>query len=145
MLASADNIIFILNKMDALDEERGETANLFLDKTREYLQQLGYSEPIIIPAMMQASLIARKMLNNKPVTRVQHRHLQAEMQRFQQDKFSLNLASHIPERIKRKIRSELKQIQPENSLSEIFTQTELSQFIAYSGIRTLELYLSQHN
>lgn len=142
---AGNQIIFILNKVDQLDEEHGETIDIFLDKARHYLQQAGYQQPVIIPAMMQTSLIARKMLNGQPITRNQRHRLQSEIERFRQNKFYLNEASHIPLAIKRKIRAELKRSQPENELDELFNKTELTQFIAYSGIRTLEIYLSQHN
>lgn len=144
-MTSNDNIIFILNKVDELDDERGESIGLFLDKARRYLENLGFMQPVIIPAMMQASLIARKVLNRKPVTRTQHRRLQTELQRFNHSKYALNLASFVPSGIKRQIHAELKRTQPEYAQSGIFSKTELNQFIAYSGIRTLELYLSQHN
>ncbi|QLR74028.1 dynamin family protein [Buttiauxella massiliensis] len=144
-LTSGNQIIFILNKVDQLDEERGETIELFLEKTRNYLEQTGYSRPVIIPAMMQTSLIAKKVLSRKSITRNQKHRLQAELQRFRENKFNLNEASHVPLAIKRQVRAELKRSQPENAQSDIFDKTELTQFVAYSGIRTLEIFLSQHN
>ncbi|EKN3569209.1 TPA: dynamin family protein [Yersinia enterocolitica] len=144
-LASGNQIIFILNKVDQLDDERGETIELFLEKTRSYLEQTGYSRPVIIPAMMQTSLIAKKVLSRKSITRNQKHRLQAELQRFRENKFNLIEASHVPLAIKRQVRTELKRSQPENTQSDIFDKTELTQFIGYSGIRTLEIFLSQHN
>lgn len=144
-LASGNQIVFVLNKVDQLDEERGETIEVFLEKTRRYLEQTGYSQPVIIPAMMQASLIAKKALSRKSLTRNQKHHLQAELQRFRMNKFNLNEASHVPLAIKRQVRAELKRSQSENMQSDTFDKTELAQFIAYSGIRTLEIFLSQHN
>lgn len=143
--ASSNQIIFILNKVDQLDDERGETIELFLEKTRDYLEQTGYSRPVIIPAMMQTSLIAKKVLSRKSITRNQKHRLQTELQRFRENKFNLNEASHVPLAIKRQVRAELKRSQPENAQSDTFDKTELTQFIAYSGIRTLEIFLSQHN
>lgn len=144
-LASGNQIIFILNKVDQLDDERGETIELFLEKARNYLEQTGYSRPVIIPAMMQTSLIAKKALSRKKITRNQKHRLQAELQRFRENKFNLNEASYVPLAIKRQVRAELKRSQPENAQCDIFDKTELTQFIAYSGIRTLEIFLSQHN
>lgn len=144
-LASGNQIIFILNKVDQLDDERGETIELFLEKTRSYLAQIGYSRPVIIPAMVQTSLIAKKVLSSKDITRNQKHRLQTEIQRFREDKFNLNEASYVPLAIKRQVRAELKRSQPANMQSDVFDKTELTQFIAYSGIRTLEIFLSQHN
>ncbi|HHZ8502907.1 TPA: dynamin family protein [Morganella morganii] len=144
-LISGNQIIFILNKVDQLDEERGETIDVFLEKTRNYLEEMGFSRPMIIPAMMQTSLIAKKVLNRKSITRNQKHRLQAELQRFRQNKFILNDASHVPHAIKHLVRTELKRSQTENARPDIFDKTELKQFIAYSGIRTLEIFLSQHN
>lgn len=144
-LASDNQIIFILNKVDQLDDERGETIELFLEKTRNYLEQIGYSRPVIIPAMVQTSLIAKKVLSSKDITRNQKHRLQTEIQRFRENKFNLNEASYVPLAIKRQVRAELKRSQPVNMQSDVFDKTELTQFIAYSGIRTLEIFLSQHN
>lgn len=144
-LAAGNQIIFILNKVDQLDEERGETIEIFLEKTRKYLEGMGYLRPVIIPAMMQTSLIAKKVLSRKSITRNQKHRLQAELERFRENKFSLNEASYIPLNIKRQVRAELKKRQPGNVQPDRFDKSELTQFIAYSGIRTLEIFLSQHN
>lgn len=144
-LAPGNQIIFILNKVDQLDDERGETIELFLEKTRNYLEQTGYSRPVIIPAMAQISLIAKKVLSSKDITRNQKHRLQAVLQRFRENKFNLNEASYVPLAIKRKVRAKLKGGHPANMQSNIFDKTELTQFIACSGIRTLEVFLSQHN
>lgn len=143
-LSAGNEIIFILNKVDQLDEERGETISSFVTKTREYLESAGYQQPLIFPAMMQTALIARKYLNKKAVTRHQSHRLQMEIERFRENRFYLNESSPIPLSIKRKINRELKRTTSISTQTGPFAKDELTQFIAYSGIRALELYLSQH-
>lgn len=144
VLSAGSEIVFILNKVDQLDEERGETISHFVAKAREYLESAGYQQPIIFPAMMQTALIARKYLNKKAITRHQSHRLQMEIERFRENKFYLNESSSTPLSIKRQIDRELKRTNSTSTQAGPFDKAELTQFIAYSGIRALELYLSQH-
>jgi len=137
-------IIFILNKIDQLDEERGETLARAVEATAMYLENSGFSAPIIIPAMMNSSLVARKMLSRLSITRMQKNHLRNELLRFRVNKHALNDVARIPEKIRKILSKELMRSIPSSEHSNEFCDSELRQFTDYSGVRTLELYLKHY-
>lgn len=57
---SRDRFIFVLNKCDNFDVEKGETIEKALDKTREYLKQFGIIDPILIPTSARLALLIHK-------------------------------------------------------------------------------------
>ena len=142
-------IIFILNKMDELDEEKGETAAGHLAAARHYLEQAGFYRPVMIPAMMRPALIARQLIAGKNITRSQRNRLRAELYRFRNNKHALNDEALIPAKIRSQIRNELKRhagcYREKRGDAVGFTKSELRQFIAYSGIRTMEIYLAHYH
>lgn len=137
-------IIFVLNKVDELDEDKGETTEHAVQSAARYLEQNGFSAPVIIPAMMQCALVARKMLTRLRTTRSQTHHLRNELARFRLNKHVLNNAALIPPPLRETLRQELTHSAVSTVSNDEFCRSELRQFAAYSGVRTLELYLTHY-
>jgi len=137
-------IIFVLNKIDELDEDKGEIPELAVQAAARYLEQNGFNTPVIIPAMMKCALVARKMLTRLRTTRSQANHLRNELARFRLNKHVLNDAALIPPPLRETLRQELSHSTVSISSNDEFCQSELRQFAAYSGVRTLELYLTHY-
>ncbi|MBO5354610.1 MAG: dynamin family protein [Clostridia bacterium] len=57
---SRDRFIFVINKCDALDEEKGETIDKLLRDIREYLKGFGIEDPTLIPTSARLALLIRK-------------------------------------------------------------------------------------
>jgi len=55
-------VVFAVNKMDQLDVEAGESPKKLIDNIRKYLNELGFSRPMIIPIMSLASLEIREVI-----------------------------------------------------------------------------------
>lgn len=66
---SRDRFIFVINKCDALDEEKGETLDTILDKARDYLKRFGIIDPTLIPTSAKLALLIRKNRNGEKLTR----------------------------------------------------------------------------
>ncbi len=65
-----DRFIFVVNKCDELDEEKGETVETLLDSVRDYLwDKFRISDPVLIPTSARTALLARKDLNHEFLTR----------------------------------------------------------------------------
>lgn len=137
-------IIFVLNKIDELDEDKGEIPAFAVQAAARYLEKNGFSAPVIIPAMMKCALVARKMLTRLRTTRSQGNHLANELARFRLNKHVLNDAALIPPPLRERLRQELSHSTLSISSNNEFCQSELRQFAAYSGVRTLELYLTHY-
>ncbi len=73
-------IIFILNKIDLLDPERGEDVATCVNNTCAYLEKLGFVDPEVIPTMADLALLIRKALNASPLTRVERNKLRIALE-----------------------------------------------------------------
>lgn len=65
-------VLFVINKMDQVDEERESVENVVMD-VRNYLLENGFENPQIIPVSALAANIFKKALNNEQMTRLEHR------------------------------------------------------------------------
>lgn len=72
---SRDRFIFVINKCDALDEERGETVDKLLQSVREYLNEFGITEPTLIPTSARIALLIRKNRRGETLSRSERKGL----------------------------------------------------------------------
>nr|ELR5039450.1 dynamin family protein [Providencia stuartii]ELR5082764.1 dynamin family protein [Providencia stuartii] len=140
----AKKIIFVLNKIDEIDEEKDESIQNTVNSAQQYLEKLGFSKPVIIPSMMHAALIAQKILANASITRLQRSYLKNELIRFRHNKHLLNNAARIPNQISGMLNKIMGSYTPNLNNNDEFCQQELIQFINYSGLTALELYLKHY-
>lgn len=57
---SKDRFIFVVNKMDAFDPEKGEYVGAALERVKEYLENNGINNPQIYPVSAQLTYLLRK-------------------------------------------------------------------------------------
>lgn len=136
-------IIFVLNKIDGIDEEKGESIKDTVNSAQQYLENLGFSKPTIIPSMMHAALIAQKMIADTQLTRFQRSYLKNELIRFRHNKYLLNSSARIPNDIRTMLNKIMSSYTPHLNNDE-YCKQELIQFINYSGLTALELYLKNY-
>lgn len=72
---SRDRFIFVINKCDELDEQKGEAIEKILVDAREYLSAFGITEPTIIPISALLALVVRKKRNGEYLTRKENQML----------------------------------------------------------------------
>lgn len=125
-------VIFVLNKVDALDEEKGESAKRYVSLARSYVEGLGYPKAIIIPLMAQSALIAKKLLNQLELGRTERNILRTELERFREHPFHLNSAAVVPHVLKKNVRRRLAKIS--KGKIPIMSKEELNAFIDYTGL-----------
>lgn len=66
---SRDRFVFVINKCDALDEEKGETIEKLLDNVRDYLKKFDIIEPTLIPTSARLALLIRKKRKGDKLSR----------------------------------------------------------------------------
>lgn len=72
---SRDRFIFVINKCDALDEEKGETLDKLLDDVRDYLKKFDITEPTLIPTSARLALLVRKDRKGDKLSRLERNTL----------------------------------------------------------------------
>lgn len=65
-------VLFVINKMDLLDADKGESATKIISDTRSYLKNIGFDQNTmvnILPISAEMILVASKYLNNEKLTK----------------------------------------------------------------------------
>lgn len=142
-------LVFILNKVDLLDPERGEDLAGSVSKARQYLEGLGFVDPIIVPTMANIALYARKAMHNEPLTRVERTKLRHALDELGLEQENTLQASAMPEALKAHVLRELKKSKSPPPLLPNDMQVDdvaaLEQLVIRSGIRTVEFLLNQRS
>jgi len=128
-------VIFALNKVDVLDEEKGETAKHYVSLARKYLESIGYKKAKIVPLMAQSALIAKKLLNQDELKRTERSILVAVLARFREKPFHFNSAAAVPQVMKKKVRRKLVKIK--KGKTPAMSEKELNTFVDYTGLTML--------
>ena len=105
---SRDRFIFVINKCDALDEERGETVDKLLQNVREYLNEFDITEPTLIPTSARMALLIRKNMRGEGLSRNERNTLNdindfIEVKELHYEEFA-TLTPTVKEKLQNKIR-----------------------------------------
>ena len=142
-------LVFILNKVDLLDPERGEDLAACVSKARQYLEGLGFTDPLIVPTMANLALYARKALHAEPLTRVERAKLRQSLEDLALDEDSSLAAAAMPEAVRASVVKDLKKARrtpraaPDGIPAD--EMAGLEQLVVRSGIRTVEFLLNQRS
>lgn len=141
-------VVFILNKIDLLDPERGEDIATCIQNAQVYLETIGFIRPIIVPTMADAALCARKALNAEPLTRVQHWKLRHALEGLSHNRRAPLHAANVPDDIRHNVLRNWKQLEMIKRVwvwanyTQACNTNELRQLVAYSGIATIEALIN---
>ena len=141
-------LVFILNKVDLLDVERGEDLAGHVARTRHYLEGIGFAQPVILPTMTNLALVARKALSAQALTRVERGRLQQALDDLAADNACPLQDAAMPDALKVRVRKHLektKKASPASPGIAADAMAELEQLITRSGIRTVEFFLHQRS
>ncbi len=94
-------IIFLLNKADCLDQDKGESIDKLVANAQNYLNNLGFANPTIICTTAQQALLAQKVLNGEALTRSQRNELKQALSFL--DDTSILLGSKMESEIKAEV------------------------------------------
>ena len=137
-------ILFLLNKADCLDEEKGERLDQVVIRTQKYLTEVGFNNPTIIPTAANYALVLQKMLNKALLTRSERAELRIAL-----DSLNTNLivTSTIETEQKLKILNNIKKTKTEGKVKtangNTITRQRLERALMKSGFGVVN-YLLQN-
>lgn len=137
-------ILFLLNKADCLDEEKGERLDQVVIRTQKYLTEVGFNNPIIIPTAANYALVLQKMLNKALLTRSERAELRIAL-----DSLNTNLivTSTIETEQKLKILNNIKKTKTEGQVKmangNIITKQRLERALMKSGFGVVNYLLQK--
>lgn len=142
----AQPIYFILNKVDLLDPEKGESIQGYVHNAQRYLRDIGFEQPIIIPTMASAALYARKALSAETLTRAQRSKLRQVLDDLDANKRALLNATVAPDLIKRRVGKALYNLERKQQAKEpdtrAYDKNQLHQLVTISGLKTVEALIN---
>ena len=139
-------IYFILNKVDLLDPEHGESIAACIEKTKQYLFNIGFEKPIIVPAMASIALYAQLALLEEPLTRGQRLRLQQALNSLEYYLDYLVQASEIPDIIKSDLLRAMARIgrtQGDALEQSVQDRRRLQQLQLISGVKTVQALIKK--
>lgn len=143
----AQPIYFILNKVDLLDPEKGESIDGYVHNAQCYLRDIGFEQPIIIPTMASAALYARKALSAEILTRAQRSKLRQVLDDLDAIKRALLNATVAPDLIKRCLGKALYSLERKQQAMEpntwAYDKNQLHQLVTISGLKTVEALINR--
>jgi len=142
----AQPIYFILNKVDLLDPEKGESIEGYVHNAQRYLRDIGFEQPIIIPTMASAALYARKALSAETLTRAQRSKLRQVLDDLDANKRALLNATVAPDLIKHRVCKALNNLERKQQAKALDTRAydknQLHQLVTISGLKTVEALIN---
>ena len=128
------NILFVLNKIDLLDEDR-ESITDYVNEAIDYLKATGYKNPEIIPASASAAVLFQKVLRRQKMTRKEIFDLKNMYSIYQPTDFNMNrfcVTKYYPNQYD-KIRA----------IETDITVGQIRQALSNTGIKCIEEYIQQ--
>lgn len=102
-----DRFIFVVNKADVFDPEKGEHIDGVVARAKQYLQNNGIENPMVYPVSAQLALLLRKSTMNRDLlTRSERSQLSAMEDLFTEEE-SMDMVKHMP--LNRSVQAALKQ------------------------------------
>lgn len=137
-------ILFLLNKADCLDEEKGERLDKVVINAKKYLTEIGFNQPTIIPTAAHYALVLQKMLNKVPLTRSERADLNIALESLNDN---LIIASTIDAQQKIKILNKLKKTKTagrvETTSGTTITKQRLDRAVMRTGFGVVQYLLQQ--
>ena len=124
------SLLFVINKVDLLDEEKGESVAEFVLNAQEYLQLNGIDNPQIIPVSALAAGVLKKGLNKEGMSRRERLAFHNCYDMYQSKDFNMQtfaITKNLP-----------KQYEKVEVCGEEFTVGDLNRAIENTGIKLLE-------
>lgn len=137
-------ILFLLNKADCLDEEKGERLDKVVINAEKYLTEIGFNQPTIIPTAAHYALVLQKMLNKAPLTRSERADLNIALESLNDN---LIIASTIEAQQKIKILNKLKKTKAagrvKTTSGTTITKQRLDRAVMRTGFGVVQYLLQQ--
>ena len=134
---SKDRFIFVINKCDELDPEKGESIDDLLNDVKKYLNNYGIEEPNLFPVSAQIAKLIRMSRNGKEFTKKEKGELKCKVGYFNDlEGYHFEKRSSLSESCKLNIENKLKKTK-ENS--DIYTEA-----LIHTGIPCIEESINEY-
>ena len=135
---SSDRFLFVLNKADELDPEKGESVEKKIQDLKKYLEQFEIYNPRIFPTSSYLAKVIRMEQNGEELTKKEKLTLNVNVDMFIETKelhFS-DYANFLSTETKRLLEQKIQEVQNNGN--------QLQEALYYSGIPSIELAITEY-
>lgn len=140
---SKERFLFVINKMDAYDEEDDDIANETIPDTIKYLEDMGIEDPNIFPAAAEPALLIKRYMNTNDEderAKLLDKIKPIAQKMIDQEQLHLEKYPHLVRSCQMQIDDELENAIQNNDI--------LGQALIHSGIRgieeTIRMYVTKY-
>lgn len=146
---SSGKVVFVLNKLDALDVERGESVAATVEAAQRWVRAHGFESSSVVPVMAGAGLAARLVMSDRPTSRRQKLQLRRAIADIEFQRDGLVQAAIIPAVVREDLAQQSKALlayipRPDAVLADGWDRDALQHIPIASGLRTLESLIDHH-
>lgn len=134
---ASDRFIFVLNKADEFDSEKGESARRKVEDTKKYLAKHGIRNPKVFPCSAKLAKLIRQYKSGFKFTRKEKSDLQAMLSLFIDDE-SLHFSdmAEVSANVRAKLDAEIAKAKSTND--------EYAEALIHTGIPAVEATISEY-
>ena len=134
---SKDRFIFVINKCDALDEDKGETVDRLLENVRLYLlNNFGIENPNLYPISAEVAKVIRMEQNNNALTRHQNNTLKLYSDFIKYEELHFDERASLSESSKQNLKVKLEVARAKNDKYE--------EALIHTGIPAIEETVNEY-
>lgn len=133
-------IIFVLNKMDVLDVEGGESIEKTYYNVEEYLKENGVKNPVVMPISARAAKIFKGVLSGRELTKKEKISFREYFWMYQEEEYSLHFLHDIP--VEELLLNYEKSDGDITIAGNEYSRKEILQALVHTGVPALENYFS---
>lgn len=134
---ASDRFIFVLNKADEFDSEKGESARRKVEDTKEYLAKHGIKNPKVFPCSAKLAKLIRQSKSGFELTRKDKYEFPGMLSRFIDDE-SLHFSdmAEVSANVRAKLDAEIAKAKSKND--------EYAEALIHTGIPAVEATISEY-
>lgn len=133
----SDRFIFVLNKADEFDPDKGETISKKIEDTKRYLEKFGIKDPKIFPCASRLAKLIRQDLNGETLSSKEKSSLRGDVALFvDEPHYHFSDFAPLSDSARAKVNEQLKVAKERNS--------EKEEALIYTGIPAVEAAINEH-
>lgn len=127
-------VVFVLNKIDALDMEK-ESVKDFIFSAKDFIETCGFQKPDILPVSSMAAVLFQKVISRRSLTRKERRYFNIFYELYQPSDLNMTRYAIISD-----LPGQFEEIEVDG---KIISVGQLRQALHNTGINLIETYIQR--
>ena len=134
---SRDRFIFVINKCDELDVEKGETIDKLLNEIRQYLLGFGIEDPLLIPTSARLALLIRKSRNGEMLSRKERAELNGAEDFLESELLYFERYATVTPSVRAELTEQIEELRSNEALYDL-------EILVHTGVPVVEAVINEY-